>query len=109
MAPLALIEAWGNRYLILTEVKSVKKTGKRSPTPSPTVKTASKVERPMSSVKTRLKKKRHRMEGAGLSDGAACSELARAILKIGEIPERIESSEQRAANDGVGETEDGAH
>ena len=56
----------------------------------------------------RLKKKRHRMEGVGLSDGAACSELARAILKIGEIPERIESSEQQAANNGVGETEDGS-
>ncbi|XP_024465070.1 trihelix transcription factor ENAP2 isoform X3 [Populus trichocarpa] len=43
----------------------------------------------------RLKKKRHRMEDVGLSDGAACRELARAILKFGEIPERIESSRQR--------------
>jgi len=42
-----------------------------------------------------LKKKRHRMEDVGLSDGAACRELARAILKFGEIPEGIESSKQR--------------
>jgi hypothetical protein len=35
------------------------------------------------------------MEDVGLSDGAACRELARAILKFGEIPERIESSRQR--------------
>ncbi|KAJ6690141.1 hypothetical protein OIU85_006422 [Salix viminalis] len=43
----------------------------------------------------RVKKKRHRMEDVDLSDGAACRELARAILKFGEIYERIESSKQQ--------------
>ncbi|XWS65821.1 hypothetical protein CRYUN_Cryun05aG0146600 [Craigia yunnanensis] len=40
-------------------------------------------------------RKEHRVEDVGLSDGAACRELARAILKFGEIYERIESSEQQ--------------
>jgi hypothetical protein len=43
----------------------------------------------------RVKKKRHRMEDVDFSDGAACRELARAILKFGEIYERIESSKQQ--------------
>uniref|UniRef100_A0A803P1A7 Myb/SANT-like DNA-binding domain-containing protein n=1 Tax=Cannabis sativa TaxID=3483 RepID=A0A803P1A7_CANSA len=37
----------------------------------------------------------HRMEAVDLSDGSACRELARAILKFGEIYERIESSKQQ--------------
>ncbi|KAL9421714.1 hypothetical protein AB3S75_034062 [Citrus x aurantiifolia] len=40
-------------------------------------------------------KKVHRMEDVDLSDGAACRELARAILKFGEIYERIESAKQK--------------
>lgn len=40
-------------------------------------------------------RKEHRVEDVGLSDGAACRELARAILKFGEIYERIESSKQQ--------------
>ncbi|XP_021659856.1 trihelix transcription factor ENAP2 isoform X1 [Hevea brasiliensis] len=40
-------------------------------------------------------KKQHRMEDVDFSDGAACRELARAILKFGEIYERIESSKQQ--------------
>ncbi|GKU92155.1 hypothetical protein SLEP1_g5922 [Rubroshorea leprosula] len=40
-------------------------------------------------------KKEHRVEDVGLSDGAACRELARAILKFGEIYERVESSKQQ--------------
>ncbi|KAJ4720102.1 Trihelix transcription factor [Melia azedarach] len=40
-------------------------------------------------------KKVHRMEDVDLSDGAACRELARAILKFGEIYERIESEKQK--------------
>ncbi|KAJ8769434.1 hypothetical protein K2173_002924 [Erythroxylum novogranatense] len=43
----------------------------------------------------RLVKKQHRMEDVDFSDGAACRELARAILKFGEIYERIESSKQQ--------------
>lgn len=43
----------------------------------------------------RVKKKQHRMEDVDFSDGAACRELARAILKFGEIYERIESSKQQ--------------
>ncbi|XWS74788.1 hypothetical protein CRYUN_Cryun01aG0027400 [Craigia yunnanensis] len=39
-------------------------------------------------------RKEHRVEDVGLSDGGACRELARAILKFGEIYERIESSKQ---------------
>lgn len=39
--------------------------------------------------------RKHRMEAVELSDGAACRELARAILKFGEIYERIESSNQK--------------
>lgn len=39
--------------------------------------------------------RKHRMESVDLSDGAACRELARAILKFGEIYERIESSKQQ--------------
>jgi|UniRef100_A0A2N9IWG8 hypothetical protein len=38
--------------------------------------------------------RKHRMETVDFSDGAACRELARAILKFGEIYERIESSKQ---------------
>nr|UXP11769.1 trihelix family transcription factor [Paeonia rockii] len=37
---------------------------------------------------------KHRMESMELSDEAACRELARAVLKFGEIYERIESSKQ---------------
>ncbi|XVE69457.1 hypothetical protein DITRI_Ditri09bG0153600 [Diplodiscus trichospermus] len=40
-------------------------------------------------------RKEHRVADVGLSDGAACRELARAILKFGEIYERIESSKQQ--------------
>ncbi|GKV28264.1 hypothetical protein SLEP1_g37343 [Rubroshorea leprosula] len=40
-------------------------------------------------------KKAHRVEDVELSDGAACRELARAILKFGEIYERVESSKQQ--------------
>ncbi|KAG8651473.1 trihelix transcription factor ASIL2 isoform X2 [Manihot esculenta] len=40
-------------------------------------------------------KKQHRIEDVDFSDGAACRELARAILKFGEIYERIESSKQQ--------------
>ncbi|XP_015580325.1 trihelix transcription factor ASIL2 [Ricinus communis] len=43
----------------------------------------------------RVIKKEHRMEDVDCSDGAACRELARAILKFGEIYERIESSKQQ--------------
>ncbi|KDP44730.1 hypothetical protein JCGZ_01230 [Jatropha curcas] len=43
----------------------------------------------------RVIKKQHRMEDVDFSDGAACRELARAILKFGEIYERIESSKQQ--------------
>lgn len=39
--------------------------------------------------------RKHRMECVDLSDGVACRELARAILKFGEIYERIESSKQQ--------------
>lgn len=39
--------------------------------------------------------RKHRMEALELSDEAACRELARAILKFGEIYERIESSKQQ--------------
>ncbi|KAG2723941.1 hypothetical protein I3760_02G194500 [Carya illinoinensis] len=39
--------------------------------------------------------RKHRMESVDLSDGAACRELARAILKFGEIYERIESSKHK--------------
>lgn len=39
--------------------------------------------------------RKHRTEAVELSDGAACRELARAILKFGEIYERIESSKQK--------------
>ncbi|XP_062092457.1 trihelix transcription factor ENAP1-like isoform X2 [Humulus lupulus] len=44
---------------------------------------------------TRVVMRKHRMEAVDLSDGAACRELARAILKFGEIYERIESSKQQ--------------
>ncbi|XP_044509160.1 trihelix transcription factor ASIL2-like isoform X2 [Mangifera indica] len=40
-------------------------------------------------------KKVHRMEDVDLSDAAACRELARAILKFGEIYEKIESEKQK--------------
>ncbi|KAJ9175924.1 hypothetical protein P3X46_014424 [Hevea brasiliensis] len=40
-------------------------------------------------------KKQHRMEDVDFSDGAACRELASAILQFGEIYERIESSKQQ--------------
>ncbi|XWS56762.1 hypothetical protein CRYUN_Cryun09bG0113200 [Craigia yunnanensis] len=40
-------------------------------------------------------RKEYRVEDVGLSDGAAYRELARAILKFGEIYERIESSKQQ--------------
>lgn len=40
-------------------------------------------------------KKVHRMEDVDLSDGAACREFSRAILKFGEIYERIESEKQK--------------
>ncbi|XP_050209216.1 trihelix transcription factor ENAP2 isoform X2 [Mercurialis annua] len=43
----------------------------------------------------RVIKKEHRMEDVDCSDGAACRELARAILRFGEIYERIESSKQQ--------------
>uniref|UniRef100_A0A2P2J6G7 Uncharacterized protein MANES_07G132100 n=1 Tax=Rhizophora mucronata TaxID=61149 RepID=A0A2P2J6G7_RHIMU len=43
----------------------------------------------------RVIKKKHLMEDVDFSDGAACRELARAILKFGEIYERIESSKQQ--------------
>ncbi|XP_075667952.1 trihelix transcription factor ENAP1 isoform X1 [Castanea sativa] len=39
--------------------------------------------------------RKNRVESADFSDGAACKELARAILKFGEIYERIESSKQQ--------------
>ncbi|KAL5568817.1 hypothetical protein UlMin_025392 [Ulmus minor] len=39
--------------------------------------------------------RKHRMEAVDFSDEAACRELARAILKFGEIYERIESSKQQ--------------
>ncbi|CAL1374761.1 unnamed protein product [Linum trigynum] len=42
----------------------------------------------------RVVKKQHRMEDVGCSDGAACRELARAILKFVEIYEKVESSKQ---------------
>ncbi|KAM6582495.1 hypothetical protein CsatB_009497 [Cannabis sativa] len=44
---------------------------------------------------TRVVVRKHRMEAVDLSDGSACRELARAILKFGEIYERIESSKQQ--------------
>ncbi|XP_038721361.1 trihelix transcription factor ASIL2-like isoform X2 [Tripterygium wilfordii] len=40
-------------------------------------------------------RKRRRMEDVELSDRVACREFARAILKFGEIYERIESSKQQ--------------
>ncbi|KAK8531749.1 hypothetical protein V6N13_131107 [Hibiscus sabdariffa] len=40
-------------------------------------------------------RKKQRVEDVGLSDGAACRELARAILKFGEIYERMESTKQQ--------------
>ncbi|XP_044462474.1 trihelix transcription factor ASIL1-like [Mangifera indica] len=40
-------------------------------------------------------KKVHRMEDVDLSDASACRELARAILKFGEIYEKIESEKQK--------------
>ena len=39
--------------------------------------------------------RKQRFETVDFSDGAACRELARAILKFGEIYERIESSKQQ--------------
>ena len=39
--------------------------------------------------------RKNRVESVDFSDGAACKELARAILKFGEIYERIESSKQQ--------------
>ncbi|KAK9283750.1 hypothetical protein L1049_012000 [Liquidambar formosana] len=39
--------------------------------------------------------RKHRMDSVDFSDEAACRELARAILKFGEIYERIESSKQQ--------------
>ncbi|KAF9674586.1 hypothetical protein SADUNF_Sadunf10G0142400 [Salix dunnii] len=117
MAPLTLIEACGDRQLNLNRGEVRQKDWEKV---ADTVTNHQNGVKPrkidvqcktddMAWFEERLKKKRHRMEGACLSDGAACSELAKAILKIGEIPERIESSEQQAANDGVGETEDGVH
>ncbi|KAE8686651.1 Trihelix transcription factor ASIL2 [Hibiscus syriacus] len=44
-------------------------------------------------------RKKQRVGDVGLSDGVACRELARAILKFGEIYERIESSKQQQMMD----------
>ncbi|CAN1172942.1 Trihelix transcription factor ENAP2 [Linum perenne] len=43
----------------------------------------------------RVVKKQQRMEDVSCSDGAACRELARAILKFAEIYEKVESSKQK--------------
>ncbi|XP_034694100.1 trihelix transcription factor ASIL2-like, partial [Vitis riparia] len=43
--------------------------------------------------------RKHRMDSMDLSDGAACRELARAILKFGEIYERIECAKQQQMMD----------
>ncbi|CAN0909774.1 Trihelix transcription factor ENAP2 [Linum grandiflorum] len=43
----------------------------------------------------RVVKKQQRMEDVSGSDGAACKELARAILKFAEIYEKTESSKQK--------------
>ena len=43
--------------------------------------------------------RKHRMDSMDLMDGAACRELARAILKFGEIYERIESAKQQQIMD----------
>ncbi|GMJ11876.1 EIN2 nuclear associated protein 2, VFP5 [Hibiscus trionum] len=40
-------------------------------------------------------RKKQRVEDVGLSDGSACRELARAILKFGEIYEKMESWKQQ--------------